>query len=568
MMNQNVTSHIVGGWDICADSDCTGSRLPDGSRCWAHAKEPDLDAALERLSQGGRLDARGVPITNDLLRRLLAAVPRSEDDRPVLVDATFDTASFLDDIHFENAVFRSSTEFSRATFHGKVSFEEAVFFGPAWFIGAHFRKLAHFAGADFHKEALFRGATFHYLMFFHEARFQGDLSLLGVTCQSDAEFPNAHFLGAADFTWVVIGSEASFDGAVFEEARDIGPLLVHDRLVLDRALFKQPVRIEASTVQLHCRRARFTGGVQFRLRWAQAVFTDTEFAGPSIVTGIPDIGSDTLAAKEEQMTYDWLRLPGETVSERPRLISLQRALVGGVSLSGVDMSDCRLAGALNLDALRMEANVVFGIAPNRRMEWERRRVIAEECAWRNKRSGRWTVPAWPSWAGDPPPPLEPGQIAGLYRALRKGRDDSRDEPGAADFYYGEMEMRRYARHNPPDSGRGNQPARSRLGLVERGILTAYWLMSGYGLRAWRAIAWLMIAIAGLAVAFHLIGFSMPPQPDSYWTSMLYAFRATLSLTDDQVKLTAWGRLLQAMLRLTGPVLLGLALLALRNRVKR
>jgi hypothetical protein len=42
----------------------------------------------------------------------------------------------------------------------------------------------------------------------------------------------------------------------------------------------------------------------------------------------------------------------------------------------------------------------------------------------------------------------------------------------------------------------------------------------------------------------------------------------LSLSDDEVKLTAWGKLLQAVLRLTGPVLLGLALLALRGRVKR
>jgi hypothetical protein len=55
---------------------------------------------------------------------------------------------------------------------------------------------------------------------------------------------------------------------------------------------------------------------------------------------------------------------------------------------------------------------------------------------------------------------------------------------------------------------------------------------------------------------------------SYWTSLLYAFRATLSLTDDEVKLTAWGKLLQGVLRLTGPVLLGLALLALRGRVRR
>jgi hypothetical protein len=100
------------------------------------------------------------------------------------------------------------------------------------------------------------------------------------------------------------------------------------------------------------------------------------------------------------------------------------------------------------------------------------------------------------------------------------------------------------------------------------VLTAYWLVSGYGLRAWRAVACLAVVIAVLAIAFHLVGFAKPPQPVSYWTSLLYTFRATLSLTDDEVTLTAWGKLLQGLLRLTGPVLLGLALLALRGRVKR
>ena len=114
---------------------------------------------------------------------------------------------------------------------------------------------------------------------------------------------------------------------------------------------------------------------------------------------------------------------------------------------------------------------------------------------------------------------------------------------------------------------GQSGAASR-GRVERAILTAYWLVSGYGLRAWRAVAWLAVVTALLALAFHLVGFAVPPRPVSYWTSLLYAFRATLSLTDNQVTLTAWGQLLQAVLRLTGPVLLGLALLALRGRVKR
>jgi hypothetical protein len=122
----------------------------------------------------------------------------------------------------------------------------------------------------------------------------------------------------------------------------------------------------------------------------------------------------------------------------------------------------------------------------------------------------------------------------LYRALRKGREDTKDEPGAADFYYGEMEMRRLARRpvNPIGAGRIGAASRRR---VERWILTAHWLVSGYGLRAWRAVA-------ALAVAFHFVGFAVPPRPVSYWTSLLYAFRATLSLTGDQVKLTAWGQL--------------------------
>jgi hypothetical protein len=66
----------------------------------------------------------------------------------------------------------------------------------------------------------------------------------------------------------------------------------------------------------------------------------------------------------------------------------------------------------------------------------------------------------------------------------------------------------------------------------------------------------------------MIGFIHPPKPASYWTSLLYAFRSTLSITDSDITLTAWGKLLQALLRLTGPVLLGLAILALRGRVKR
>jgi hypothetical protein len=276
------------------------------------------------------------------------------------------------------------------------------------------------------------------------------------------------------------------------------------------------------------------------------------------------MGNPALQEREKRIARAWQRLLASEISERPQLLSLQRANVAGLGLSNVSVADCRFAGAHNLDKLRLESDVTLATAPLP-LGSGGREVIAEERAWRANRSrpGDWVAPRWPHWLDDQRPVvLDPGQVAGLYRALRKGREDAKDESGTADLYYGEMEMRRLAK--------GTRGAASR-GRVERWILTAYWLVSGYGLRAWRAVAWLAAVTALFAVAFHLVGFAVPPRPVSYWTSLLYAFRATLSLTDNQVTLTRMGAAATgrpAPHRPSTNILLGLALLALRGRVKR
>jgi hypothetical protein len=56
--------------------------------------------------------------------------------------------------------------------------------------------------------------------------------------------------------------------------------------------------------------------------------------------------------------------------------------------------------------------------------------------------------------------------------MRKAFEDGKNEPGAADFHYGECEMRR---HDLTGTTKG-----------ERRLLWGYWLLSGYGLRASRA----------------------------------------------------------------------------------
>ncbi len=494
-----------------------------------------------------------------------------------LHNPTFEDATFQGPASFDRATFQGHAVFGRTTFEGTAGFGGATFQGAAVFPGKTFPGDATFFGATFRHLARFDRATFHGLAEFETATFQGEAMFVEATFEGDAKFARATFQGAS-FHGATFRHLARFDGASFERTRQLGPLLAHRGLVLDDVQFAQRARIEVSTIGLCCRRSRFPAGVPFRLRWACVVLDETDFAAPSILTAIPRLGHEELAAKEARIAKAWQRLLGGKISGQPQLLSLRRADVAGLGLSNIDMANCRFAGAHNLDKLRLEADVSFATAPSR-LGWNWRQVIAEECARRGRpirkppgataepvaetqppdgttepvaETRGWSAPWWPGWLDDPAPAvLDPGQIAGLYRALRKGREDIKDEPGAADFYYGEMEMRR----------RAARP-------VERVVLTAYWLVSGYGLRAWRAIVWLAGITAALAVAFHLVGFVHPPKPDTYWTSWLYAFRATLSLTDPEVTLTAWGKFLQAVLRLTGPVLLGLAILALRGRVKR
>jgi hypothetical protein len=45
-----------------------------------------------------------------------------------------------------------------------------------------------------------------------------------------------------------------------------------------------------------------------------------------------------------------------------------------------------------------------------------------------------------AWRGQPDGDSRPNGSRWLASGLRKGLEDSKDEPGAVDFYYGEMEM--------------------------------------------------------------------------------------------------------------------------------
>jgi hypothetical protein len=140
----------------------------------------------------------------------------------------------------------------------------------------------------------------------------------------------------------------------------------------------------------------------------------------------------------------------------------------------------------------------------------------------------------------------------VYRRLRKGREDAKNEPGAADFYYGEMEMRRHTANTP---------------RAERHILHLYWLASGYGLRGLRALGLLLAFVLLAAAAIHKYGYMGAEQ--SWSRTFVYAAgAATRLVTPANEVLNDTGQAIRIAMGLLGPLLLGLAVLAVRNRVKR
>jgi hypothetical protein len=187
---------------------------------------------------------------------------------------------------------------------------------------------------------------------------------------------------------------------------------------------------------------------------------------------------------------------------------------------------------------------------------------------------------------DPDLTPDPEDVAALYRQLRKAFEDGKNEPGAADFYYGECEMRR---HDTSGTSKG-----------ERRLLWAYWLLSGYGLRASRATSWLLAAMT--VTVLLLMGFGLPTHdPDPATTGTLHGSkinlttsspapalhggwpqRMTWARTEKATRvavnsvvfrssgqnLTTAGTYIEMASRLLEPTLLALAALAVRGRIKR
>ena len=452
------------------------------------------------------------------------------------------------------------TRFGGASFSGKAYFGEVSFSGDAYFDGASFSRRADLHAASFSGNADFHAASFSGNADFRGVGFSGDVDFDGASFSRRADFDDANFSGDVRFGGASFSEDADFGGAKFEAAHVLGPNPVYDGLSLDGAVFAQPVRIVASARRALFTRTEFRRGADLRLRWAELWIEDTDFAEESLLTSLsagvaPGEREPFLGFESPTDDDRWLcAISGEApANAEPRVLTLAASRVASLTLSGVNLEQCRFATAHGLDHLGLERVTFPESAQGWR--WTRRQAIAEEHQWRATRAKAtgWNPPREPDDGRPPQSAVElwPDEIASLHRQLRKGREDSRDEPGANDFYYGEMEMRR----------RGSRRA-------ERLIIWAYWLVAGYGLRASRALLALAITILLGAIPLALWGFH-PTR--SYGRSLLFALQGSISLlraATPSAHETAGGQVVEIILRLAGPLFFGLALIALRGRVKR
>lgn len=586
--------HCAHGADPATDPvGCPGIHVPGHTTCLAHLTDIDRNTYLAGLAPGADIDHRGTTFTTELLRALLNALRDHATGIAYFGHTHFSSATFEGDIRFSRAVFEGHAWFEEATFKDIAWFDSTVFmsdarfasaaFGTAWFDEATFKDDAEFTGASFKNGALFGSVTFAELAMFESAEFEGFAEFGSAVFKGNAGFDETTFKHDVWFNGAVFKSHAGFVRAKFVEADRFGPLVCADLMELSGATFGGPVTLEFAARRLVCRRTRWTGTAEIRLRYTTVDFAHAVFEYPLAIAAEPD--PFVLTDGSELAEAELAGASGPDV----RLVSLRGVDAAHLVLADVDLSPCLFTGTVHLDQLRLEGACTFDTTPPpggwRRwppVRFTKRRVLAEEHHWRAGRPGAargWNVAVLGAGRAGPL------QLAPVYRALRKAFEDGKHEPGAADFYYGEMEMRRHADDIP---------------RAEQWLLTAYWALSGYGLRASRALAWLgaaMLLTIGLLMGFGIaqdtpkqtatgtvppgggrVVFEIDKDDPKNPTGSRFTgerFEKALNVTLNSVVfrssgqgLTTAGTYIEMTSRLAEPVLLGLAVLAVRNRVKR
>lgn len=564
-------------WPRCAaESNCGGAPFGSSDRCFAHLA---TEARQLALSPGGDIDVRGVSFTRQLISDL------RDGTQGVFGTARFNGARFEEEASFDGVHFKGAVFFHGCRFDKDVDFAGARFDDYAGFGRTQFRGDARFEQVQFTGRAWFRAATFGGVARFSEVKFDDEARFDGARFNGEGSFSRAQFEANSVFGGARFHQDARFDRTAFR-GKWTGPFACASRVHLVRATLHTPIRIKIAALGIDARGIHLRETSVFWLRQATVDFADARLSQPVTLAThpVPFTGKLASVAGGQQTSGEGL----------VKIVDLSGVDTSLLVLRDIDLSLCTLVGAYHLDQISLIGRCRFDVPPAGTAlgrswfpvrRWTRRQVLAEEHYLRAaptqgelNRRGWKQHPRHMTGEGV----AAPADVATAYRKLRKALEDSLHEPGAADFYYGEMEMRRRDRETP----RG-----------ERGLLHAYWVVSGYGLRASRALGWLTVAMT--ATVLLVMGWGLPDDRSQHlakhavqadavvdvseprltlpladrWTSRRAEQASRLVLNSVVFRssgqnLTNAGTWIEMGSRFTEPLLLGLAALAIRGRVKR
>ncbi|MGW3747250.1 pentapeptide repeat-containing protein [Streptomyces sp. NPDC005146] len=567
---------------VCDNGECDGTALPAAQECLEHADDTSFDKFIDSIRPGDSIAFRKTQIHAHRFHRILGAL-RDEEGAIKLGDASFQKSVFLGHISFDTAIFQGNCTFSGAMFTKTVSFNRIRFSESAMFLGVEFNAPAKFAKITFKKLAFFRSAVFHDSVTFTELDMQEGVKFAGARFVKAARFTNSTFQGRASF------KQCRFENATFESCRfsaglslreseatgsfkmsaayitgtlnasetkfradcQFGPVLsTHDIIATD-SLWEGRSTLSIAAPRMDISWSRFNDSLRVNARHATLACEGVRFGTASIIAGAFKL---RFANSAGSGVLDEQQIPADSICDLPSISTFRGADLSNVTLVDIDLSKCHFFESHNLDKVIMDGDVRFASTPAKRITWKNplrsrfwatRKVVVEEQRWRAGINGSRD---WPMPRRDPSmrKPMGAESVANVYRSLRRAQEESKNQPGAADFYYGEMEMRRHAKTLP---------------VSERFIISLYWVFSGYGLRASRSIFSLVLLIIATSWLAYTFGFS--GQSPTYPQTVIQCLENLVSLrsaTLQGARVNTFGASLNIFLKVAGPVFLGLSVL--------
>lgn len=516
----------------CITSGCRGDRAQNGA-CVIHGPLNSWKAFLGRVHDGQPIDdLRGCVVSGARFCEVIDSLPIRHEALAIR-DGDFTNTTFLDDVSFRNVAFSGATQFEGAVFAGALLFEKVA------------AESIKFVDVSVAKDASFLGIACSDDFTVASLRVNGSVAIQGMLCAQGT------YIDALNCAGNITLVRSAFSGRA-----DWGTVEAHE--ILCAAEFSARLSATVSVRNLCLSGSRFNQGLSL-----------------TVISGRVNLAGAVLAAES--------RITGDANSTQAAVVSVDDVDAAKLTLDNVDLSECCLGRAHDVEDIVLD-NVRFG-QPERWWHTSRA-VIAEEHLWRTKRSVQ--------------PPLKPdespgaGSVARVYRLMRKAIETSKGEPGGADFYFGEMEMQRTQRLHDlvrrQTQGRGSRLA----ALLDYLLFSVYWAISGYGLRVGRSLTAFVALVGACACALAAWGYPAPksayvpvgtsprgfvqysleiPHENSFVEDLPRALRlavqSSVSLLQTPAQaLTSTGEWVVLLLRFAGPLVLGLTILAVHNKLRR